>query len=235
MRTMIWIALAMALLPGCRVDCIQGTGPVEERILELAPFHALDLGGSMGVTIEQGPAQQVVVTAQPEVIDLLRTEVSGGVWEIGTKACWNSAQGIRIRITTPAELTSIDVAGSAEVDAGNVFSPDHVELSTSGSGTIRVAELNTKQLDLQISGSGSITVRGTCAALDGELTGSGEMHAVDLAANTVELTVTGSGGATVTAISTLHAEVSGSGSVRYGGKPQLHSTITGSGSVTPLP
>lgn len=235
MRTLGLIVLAAGLLPACRMDCVQGTGPVEERTLDLAPFHTLGIGGSMGVTIEQGPVQQVVVTAQPEVIDLLRTEVNGGEWEIGTKACWYSAQGIRIRITTPAELTSIDVAGSAEVDAGNVFSPDQVELSTSGSGSVRVAEINAKELDLKISGSGSITVRGTCASLDGELSGSGELQAVDLAANAVKLAVSGGGGATITAISTLDANVSGSGSVRYGGKPQLHSTITGSGSVSPLP
>lgn len=227
--------LLALLVAGCRYTCVEATGPVEDRRMEIAPFQAVAVSGASTVTLEKGDVQQVVVSAQADVIDLLKTEVSGGVWDISTKQCWNSDHGIRVRIITPTPITSIQVTGSAEVDAGNVFSVERAKLTTSGSGSIRVAEVNAKELDLGISGSGSITVRGTCTEMDGQLSGSGNLQAADLAANAVRLAVSGSGNATVKAISSLDADVSCSGEVRYSGKPQVKSTISGSGSVTPLP
>ncbi|MBP8823571.1 MAG: DUF2807 domain-containing protein [Flavobacteriales bacterium] len=235
MKNFALIALATLLFPACQLDCIQATGPVEERTLELASFTAMEVSGTAHVTVEKGPQQRVVVTGQPEVIDLLETGVSRGVWAIRTRQCWSSVEGLSIHITTPAELTSVEVTGSAEVDAGRVFGLERTTLSTTGSGSIRVAEINAKELKLKITGSGSITARGTCALLAGSLSGSGDLHAADLAANAVDLQVSGSGSATVMAITSLDAEVSGSGEVRYSGKPQVKASISGSGSVLPLP
>jgi len=229
------IPLLFLLASGCSITCIHPTSPVEERTLDVASFTGIEVGGAAQVTVEKGDIQQVKVTAQPEVIALLETKVDGGVWDISTSKCWTSDKGLTIHITTPAALTSVEVSGSADVELGNVFSTDKTELSTSGSGSISAAEINAKALKVDISGSGTITVRGTCTSMDADISGSGNLHAVDMAANAVDVDIAGSGKADVKAISTLNASVSGSGEVRYSGKPDLKSSISGSGSVMPLP
>lgn len=229
------IPLLTLFATGCSITCIHPTSAVEERTVEIGSFTGIDVGGAAQVTVEKGDVQQVKVTAQPEVIALLETKVSGGVWEIGTSKCWTSDKGLAIHITTPAALTSVEVSGSADVELGNVFSTDITELSTSGSGSISAAEINAKALKVDISGSGTITVRGTCTSMDADISGSGNLHAVDMAANAVDVEIAGSGKADVKAISTLNASVSGSGEVHYSGKPDLKSSISGSGSVMPLP
>lgn len=235
MKTLAFSALAILLATGCNMDCIEGSGPVEERTIEVASFTGIELGGSMQVTMEKGPVQTITVSAQPVLLDLLNTEVKGDVWHIRTSKCWSSDQEFTVHITTPSLIKSIELHGSGDVRSSDVFSSDAVELSTQGSSTISADGLNTKKLDLAISGSGAITLRGTSANLEAELSGSGDLNAQDLTANAVDLGVSGSGSATITAISTLKANVSGSGTVRYGGKPNVNSSISGSGSVSPLP
>jgi hypothetical protein len=208
---------------------------VEERTLDIPAFSAISVDGAMHVTVEKGDVQKVTVTAQRDLFALLDTTVHGDVWEISTSKCWTSSSDINVRITTPTPLSSIEVTGSAEVNTTNVFGTDDTGLSVSGSGSIAVADINAKHLDLDIAGSGTITVRGTCANLEGNISGSGGLQAVDLAANAVRLSISGSGDAMVKAITSLDAEVSGSGTIRYAGKPQVNSQISGSGSVSPLP
>ena len=234
MKTLSLFALTILLLTGCNMNCIQGTGPVEERTLELASFTGIELGGAMQVTMEKGPVQTITVSAQPALLDLLNTEVRGDVWRVRTSQCWSSDQKFTVHIVTPSPISSIEVQGSGDVNTSDVFSADAVQLSTAGSGTISADGINAKKLDLEVSGSGAITVRGTCATLNAAISGSGDLKAQDLTANDADLGVSGSGNATITAISKIQADVSGSGTVRYGGKPDVNSSISGSGSVSPL-
>lgn len=234
MKTLAILALSTLLATGCNMNCVQGTGPVEERTLEIAPFTGIEVGGSMQVTMEKGTVQKITVTAQPVLLDLLNTEVKGDVWRIRTSQCWSSDSEFTVHIVTPSPINSIEVHGSGDVGTADVFGSGKAQLSTSGSGTITVAGINEKKLDLSISGSGAITVRGTCSELSATLSGSGHLNGEKLTANEAVLKVSGSGSATITAISKLDAKVSGSGTVRYGGVPDVSSKISGSGSVSPL-
>ena len=205
-----------------------------ERPLAVASFTGIEVGGSIQVIIEKGPEQKITVSAQQELIDLLNTELKGDVWRIQTSKCWTSDAEFTVHIVTPSLLNSIEVNGSADVNTGDVFGTGHTELSTGGSGSITIAEINEKQLELSISGSGAITIRGTCSELDASLSGSGDLHGKALTANEADVKVSGSGSAAITAITKLDAKVSGSGVIQYGGKPDVNSSISGSGSVSPL-
>ncbi|MGB3527461.1 MAG: head GIN domain-containing protein [Flavobacteriales bacterium] len=234
MKTVAILTLVTVLSIGCNMNCIEGEGPVEERVLDVASFTGIETGSSLQVTIEKGTTQQITVRAQPNLIDLLNTEVKGDVWRIRTSQCWSSGAEFTVHIITPSQISSIEAHGSADVITQDVFGSGRTKLSTAGSSTISVAGINEKKLDLDISGSGAITIRGTCSELSASLSGSGDLHGTDLTANEADVKVSGSGSATLIAITKLYAKVSGSGKVRYGGKPNVESKISGSGSVAPL-
>lgn len=234
MKILALTAVVVLIATGCNINCVKGTGPVVERNMEVGTFTGIEVGGSIRVNIEKGPEQKITVSAQPELIDLLNTEVKGNVWNIRTSKCWSSDAEFTVHIITPSQLSSINVHGSSDVSTDDVFGTGRTELSTGGSGSISVSGINEKKLELSISGSGAITIRGTCSELNASLSGSGDLDGKELTANEAELKVSGSGNATITAISKLKAKVSGSGEVRYGGKPDVNSSISGSGSVSPL-
>lgn len=234
MKTLALAAAVVLIATGCNMNCIKGSGPVVERSLEVGTFTGIEVGGSIRVTIEKGPEQQITVSAQPELINLLNKELKGNIWNIRTSQCWSSDEEFSVHITTPAQLSSIEVHGSSDVATDDVFGTGRTELSTAGSGSITVSGINERNLELAISGSGAITVHGTCSELHASLSGSGDLDGKELTANEAVLKVSGSGNATITAISKLQAKVSGSGAVRYAGKPDVNSSISGSGSVSPI-
>lgn len=232
----ITIALPL-ILGGCGIDragCVTGTGDPIERVVPVAMFNGIVVEGSTDVEVVRGDTQQVLVIAQPELIDLLKTRVEGGVWTITTTRCHNSTEGIRLRLTVPM-LNSVIVQGSGNVVSEQVFNTGKTHLGIEGSGSIAIDTLHEGLLDIAVEGSGSIALHGTCRELRYTSNGSGDLKAPGLVANSAEMELNGSGNAEVTVISTLNAELSGSGTLRYRGTPEVNTHLEGSGSVIAVP
>lgn len=235
---MRWPLMGMPalLFAGCIGDTapVIGTGEPVTREIPVAMLNGITLEGSMDVTVVRGDTQRVEVTAQPELIDLVKTKVDNGMWKVTTTSDYKSDREFTVRLTLPM-LNTVIIEGSGNVMSGQVFNTGKTHLAVKGSGSIAIDTLHEGLLEAVIDGSGSISVNGTCRELELTSEGSGGLHALGLAANEAELNLRGSGSAEVTVISSLEAELSGSGGLRYRGKPEVSTKVTGSGSVTALP
>ena len=92
-------------------------------------------------------------------------------------------------------------------------------------------ELETSQLETEISGSGSIYLSGFAEQHRARISGSGKIDALDMRARNAAVSITGSGDCLLTALDRLYAKISGSGNALYKGHPQIRKTISGSGKV----
>ncbi len=221
---------------GCGMagDCVEGSGEPVTREIPVAMINAIVVEGSTDVTVVRGDTQRVEITGQPGLIDLIKTKVDNGVWEIRTTKCYSTDRAFSVRLTVPM-LNSVVVEGSGNVSSEEVFNTGKTHLAIKGSGSIAIDTLHEGLLEVVMDGSGSVSVNGTCRELEYTSNGSGDLHALGLAANEADIELKGSGSAELTAISALNAEISGSGSLRYKGKPEVSSSINGSGSVIALP
>jgi hypothetical protein len=233
----IWfIPIGLLTLLGCSefFGQVKGTGTPVRKVIEVEAFSELVNGGDFEVVISKGAAQHIEIEAQAELIDLVRTDVSGGSWNIRTTKGYSTDAPFIIHITTP-KLTGLTIEGSGDIRSEDVFGGNDIELDVSGSGAIAIAHLDVERIEAQDNGSGDITLGGTASELDADIIGSGTIQAAELTCNEAEVTITGSGDASLTAISKLAISITGSGSVRYRGKPDITTDITGSGTVAPLP
>lgn len=240
MNTMIMIRsiptlLACSLLfTSCfRMDCVEGTGPAISREIHLAPITGVVTEGSINVELVQGGVQHVEAEGPVAVLDLIKTEVKGGVWKVATKDCFSSDVDVLVRITLPT-LGEVGVEGSGDVRSTTPFAGERLRITVQGSGDVDLP-LSYQEVDVDIQGSGDVALKGTASALNVSIAGSGGVEALELSTTRSEVEIMGSGSVSVTAIGDLHAEIMGSGSVRYRGTPQVSSEIHGSGSVTPAP
>ena len=231
-----FLGIPFMLVVGCGTGPAQvvGTGEPVTRTIPVAMLNAITVNGSMDVTVVRGDTQRVEITAQPELIGLVKTKVDNGMWEITTTKGYRTDRDFSVRITIPM-LNSVIVKGSGDVRSEQVFNTGKTYLALGGSGNIAIDTLHEGKLEILIDGSGSLSVNGTCRELDVRSDGSGDMHALGLAANEANVQLEGSGGVDLTVISELEARVSGSGTLRYRGTPEVSSKIEGSGSVTAIP
>lgn len=242
--------LAGLLFQGCAVfdgPCEKGKGDIVVRTLAMTSFTDVKLLMAATVTIERGETLQVEIAGQPNILDLINTQVSDGEWAIYNRECVASYEKLEIRITMPT-LRSINHSSSGIVQVNDRFEGD-VDLHLSGSGQITYrggtgdlaavlsgsGKINIDgaygDVTLNHSGSGLITAVGSAEFLKATCSGSGAVAAYEMPASEAQAVVSGSGSCYVTVTSTLEASVSGSGSVFYRGNPQVNGTDTGSGSI----
>lgn len=238
----IFIALISAttllLIPGCIFDldddqdifgCVRGDGPVVSEEISMRDFDGIDLRISADVYIRQGAQQKVVIEGQRNIIDEIETSVNNGVWKIETDRCIRNHDDLRIYITVP-DVTLLRLSGSGNIISENTLVVNDIELTISGSGTIDAA-LDADDINAKISGSGDIILEGAGDALVLNISGSGDFRAFNLDLNSANVTISGSGDVDVTVSDELNVHISGSGDVRYKGTPQVDARITGSGRV----
>jgi hypothetical protein len=216
---------------------IPGSGDIETETRDLADFTSLTVNYPAEVTIVQGSAPSVSITADDNLLPQMKTEVSGGSLVIestekNSRTRVNPTDTVEITLTV-TELTHVQFnsAGSIKIDG---YSGSQLELSLDGAGNLDLTDAELGTLTINLDGAGSITASGTADNLVVELDGVGSLNASDLTAQDGLVTVDGLGSATVRVEERLEVNIDGLGSVSYYGSPQLIEETDGLGSVKHL-
>lgn len=209
----------------------------EEQNRKVDPFTEISLRIGANVHLEQGAKQNLEIVAKPSTLDEIITEVKEGKLIIrfpNKNYLWSTFQPgeITIYITTP-EINGLGVSGSGDIIAEDEIKTKILDMAVSGSGNIKLSELNAERVVSAISGSGNILVAGKTAAQDLSVTisGSGNFKGLNYSADDVTIKIAGSGNVGVEANNNLYVRLAGSGNVTYKGKPSIDQSIAGSGTV----
>jgi len=209
----------------------------DEQDRKVDPFTDISLRIGATVHLEQGPKQKLEIVAKSSTLDEIITEVKSGKLIIrfpNKNYLWSTFHPgeITIYITVP-EITGLGIAGSGDIIAEDEINSKMLELAVSGSGNIKLSELSAERVKSTISGSGNIILasKKTAQDLSVTLSGSGNFKGLDFSAEDVNIRVSGSGNVGIEAQKNLYVRLAGSGNVTYKGRPLIDQAITGSGSV----
>ncbi len=194
------------------MDCIEGSGVSRQQERKLTAFSMLDVSGVFDVHLIVGSPQQVILTADDNILEHIRTEVRNGTLIVDSKRSICVKTDLRLEIRVP-EIKAIEVDGSVTLHAAKITGPS---------------------FSLSLDGSSDATVQGSCRRFEVDLLGSTSLEAETLKAAHVSIRVTGSGDASVYASQRLDAKISGVGTVTYSGNPsQINPEIMGVGDLVP--
>lgn len=208
--------------------------------------------------LRQGSEQKVVLEGHKDVLEKIKTEVSGGRLSIGREnnnwRMWDWDDDDRIiAYVTVTTLEGLSVSGSGNLIGEGVLKAGDLDLAVSGSGSMEIEVNATGYMEANVSGSGDIRVKGTCRVLESKVSGSGKVElagtisdkaVVDVSgsgkiiasgtAKRIRTTISGSGEVRAADLEVEECEVriSGSGDVEINVKQALDATISGSGSVS---
>ncbi|WP_293295702.1 GIN domain-containing protein [Allomuricauda sp.] len=209
-KNSIGIALAVVFLVSCTSDDISGSGVPTTENRDLNAFIAVSADGIADVNIVQGNAQSVKVTADDNIIGLVKTEVKDGILEVYLSSGHN--------------YKNIDV--SLEIMAKGLNG-----VANKGSGTMKVDNVDNPEFYLNNSGSGDISLSGASNTLRIENEGSGRISGFTFLADTCAIEAIGSGDVEISCMDELDVIIDGSAKVFYKGNPLITKNISGSGNV----
>jgi len=210
---------------------ITGNGTVTTQQRNISSFTGIRVGSSMKVFISQGTEHSIKVEADENLMEYIEIKKNGNTLEIDNKDGYNlkPKHTIKIHITAP-EFYELSVAGSGGIKSKTKISTRDLKINIGGSGDVDV-EVDAPEVTATIGGSGSISLRGTTRSLSTHIGGSGEVHAFQLLSEKASVNIGGSGDAEVFASKQLEISIAGSGDVAYKGTPAVNQRIAGSGDV----
>lgn len=233
--------IAVGLLAGILGSCqkikpfgIKGKGTVVSEVRNIQGFNEIDLDIDARVEFRQDSVYYVEVQAQSNLLPHLRTKIKDGEMEIDFD-CWvRSHEDITIIIHAPT-IKKLEVNGSGTIVALTPIQSTHLNTEISGSGSIRLQDIQVGTYESDISGSGEIEISaGTVDYGEIEISGSGEQEMLSVQFKTATIDISGSGKVRLSCTESLTVEISGSGTVYYSGNASVNSSISGSGEIIKL-
>jgi Putative auto-transporter adhesin, head GIN domain len=203
-----FVIALVALLAGCGLNGVEGSGNVISESRNVSGITGVELSGDGNLEIEQNGTESLTITADDNILPLLKSEVRSGRLILEERG-FHSAERVRYKLSVK-NLNEIALSGDGHVDAKGLLT-DRLKVSISGDGDTRTAG-NAEEQEINISGDGSY-------------------KAQELRSKIARVNVSGDGSATIAVSETLHANISGDGSVEYIGDPKVTQNISGDGSI----
>lgn len=217
--------------------CVYGSGVVAQENRTVTGITGVVFAGEGDLHIEQGAAEELIVTADANLLPYILTEVQGGILEIRTRSnvCLEPTQPIEYHLTV-VSLESVVLSGVGDITVSDL-SATQLSLRLSGVGNVEVPNLDADELDVVLPGEGNFAISGTVDVQHVNVTGLGDYDARDLASLDAVLSIVGSENqtATVRVSDMLTVTILGNGTVFYIGDPFVDSDIIGNGSVQQIP
>jgi hypothetical protein len=235
MKNLSILIAASILIGSCNVlngTGVTGNGNIRTEKRNTPNFNAVKTSGSIDIDISSGDAYSVSVEDDDNILQYVVTDVHDGTLNVHYKDGYSIiSDHAKVYVTAPS-LDKLSVSGSGNIATqGMLKNSRQIEMNVSGSGDIK-AQVDAPVTDISIGGSGNISLTGHTKDFTSSISGSGDVNCGGLESENATVKIAGSGNAHVFASVHLSATVVGSGNVYYRGNPsspEIHTT--GSGSV----
>lgn len=217
---------------------------VTKKTLELPEFKSIYVNSNYTVYLKQTNKQEVIVEAVTEVYELTNIVVDNGVLMVNVerkpdspnKSVWSKIDDIKIRPTMKVyvsmkNVSELQVNGGGKIISENSIASDYLTLSVSGNGGIDL-DIKGNTVKTEISGAGSIALKGYATSNQITNSGSGTLSSFDCELESAKIKLSGSGSAEINVTAILEAQILGSGSIKHKGNTKtVNKKVYGSGSV----
>lgn len=213
-------------------NCIEGDGKIVSKQVDIGGVTGIKLDCLADVEIVTDsslPDRTAEITAESNIIELVDLEKHGSTLKISTKSCILDHEPVIIRLKMKKPAT-IKVNGSGTVLCKDTVLCDELDLDISGSGSIEM-NIDAHAVNSRINGSGDISLGGKTRKLKVTINGSGEVKSFDLKSEKAFVNINGSGDCNCYAMHELDVKIAGSGDVYYKGDPRLTYSVRGSGNL----
>jgi hypothetical protein len=188
---------------------VVGQGAVTSEDRTSSEFQHLSVGGGLRVVVTSGSPLSVTLSAQPNLLPLITTEVDGGQLVVNISSPGiSSSQPITLTATVP-DLQSMTLSGGAN-------------------GTLQTTAAD---LGVDVSGGAWLEATGSAANLALSASGGGQARLSALVVQSASITLSGGAVAELNVVSDLSGTASEGANVRLTQRPTSLSVTTSGGAI----
>jgi len=206
------VAVIFFLMTGCGHESIKGEGDAKTEPREVAAFTGITVDGDYAILGKMGKPTEVVIGSNPNILPYIQATVESGILTVKNddKVVLHPTHTQNIWFTTEEFHT----------------------LNLSGDTQFQFLDLNSTDLDCNLSGSHKVLLKGKLTTLKVVTNGTTNFDARDVQVKDADIEINGSGIVAVNVTDNLKVKINGDGQViYYNSKPKIEQTIKGAGQV----
>ncbi|HBC89136.1 MAG TPA: hypothetical protein DCZ94_19530 [Lentisphaeria bacterium] len=180
-------------------NLIKGNGEIKTETRDLEKFKALELAGAFDVILSKGDSAKVKISIDSNILPHITSKVRNGKLAIGIDAPISCKNAIKVEITSPDEIGSVEESGTCK------FS---------------IKDMTSSKFEMSLIGSSSADISGKADSFEVEIQGTCSLNAKDFKTKETSISVSGTAKADITVSDKLTAKIAGLGSITYYGDPK---------------
>ncbi len=189
---------------------IKGNGVPGKETRDIDAFETLSVSGSIDVYFKQDSKTHLEISADQNLLPILKTQVSGDKLKIYATDSYSPKLPITVQLSGPSLS----------------------EVIMDGAGNLELKGIQQSALKLQLNGSGDVKAVGSAKEFAVSINGTSNVKAKDLVSKQANVQIIGSGDVKLTVTDQIKATIVGSGDVHYYGNPKrVEPQIIGSGDI----
>ncbi|WP_339917780.1 head GIN domain-containing protein [Yeosuana marina] len=212
------------LLFSCNFDMNFGIGVtgngnvrIQDRALNES-FNAIEASHGLDVFLTQGNDESIVVEADENLLQLIKTEVKNNVLHIYAEKNIGHATSKKIMVTFK-DISKISSSSGSNVVATNIITGEYLELNTS-SGSDMTLTVNTTNLNCNTSSGSDLKLSGKTDKLTADASSGSDIKAADLMTQSSRVSANSGADITVNTSKELTANANSGGDITYYGNPK---------------
>ena len=191
---------------------VRGSGKIASDTRNVSAFKGVNVGGKFQVEITAQQDFGVVVEADENLLQYIRTDVKNGVLHIETDRKIAPSELVHIRVSAP-EINALDVSGVASVTVNGI---------------------KTDEFSLDSSGAAKINLSGEAGKITADASGATKIDAEKLVAGDAVIDASGASQISINVTGELRADASGASKIFYTGTPtNIEKSTSGASRVSP--
>jgi phage shock protein PspC (stress-responsive transcriptional regulator) len=189
------------------------------QVFQFRDFNAIDAGSVIQLEIVAGNEYNVAAYGSKKDLNFLDISQEGNMLRIRSKKEDLLGQSkIKVVINLP-EITNLELHGASRTHVTNLRS-ESLLINLSGAAFADM-DINANRVDLKMTGSSKLRLRGGAENLKASLSGISTLDAIDCAMNEVNIATSSSADAKLSVKNVLYARTDGSSAISYQGNPQV--------------
>ncbi|HTL08737.1 MAG TPA: head GIN domain-containing protein [Chitinophagaceae bacterium] len=212
---------------------VRGNGNISTSERSVSAFKNVEVSGAIDLYVAQGETKPVRIETDANLLPYIEVQQDGERIEIKPREGVNlrPTGKIKVYVTSP-NYHQIEVSGASNITGQTkIVNKEDLRMGVSGAGDIAM-EVDAPSVAAEVSGAGTVNLKGQTRTFDLTLTGAAKAHCYDLLAENTKVEISGAGSADVYASVKMDADLSGAGSVRYkGGATSGSQQVSGAGSI----
>ena len=230
----IIIAITALLFSSCHFDynSVKGSGTITtENRTVTEKFTGIDVSSAIEVTLEQADKVEVIVEADDNLLNTIKTEVKNGKLVISNESYVTIRNGTRrVTIKMPI-IEDLEASSASSITNKNTLKGNQIFIKSSSAGSIKL-DLEMDAITCKSSSGSSIELKGLAMQLDTQASSGSTTKCFKLLANSIVADASSGSSIDVHPIVSLKAEASSGASIEYNSVPKnLQKKSSSGGSV----